>query len=1016
MHRGNADWMAELAEEIGQRRLCDVLLPGTHGSCTYAISEGSPPSPDCPAALRALLAFLSSPSTHACVPAEILASLRSTLTRLCRLQVRTVAQQLEAGIRYLEIQVAPRPERSWNVLNVTRLTGLPKIRGRPASLVHRRQHHIVYRDVSGDVWDISYGGWQVDDLTQTKCGPPASALTASVRDRMLHLAYRDGNDHVCLLSGQERWKGQDLTDVCGCPRAAGAPVILHWRGEGRIFFRDAVGRLWQLSETEHRWSSLDLSELVQLPRVFGDPTTLQRDGQVSVFCRDVSGGIHELWYDGRWNHRALDRAVKAPAAATSPVGVAEEKGRRLFYRDIEGAIWEVHEDGEHWRSRDLSKLTAATGAASDMCVVRYRERLDVIYCDVAGDLCALRDEGGWRWHNLTQTVGADKAMGTPAAIVHRGDLHVLHRDVNGDVCDLYQTSGGAWAAQNLTQVSGSAKGLRDPLCAEYQGRLHVLFQGEGGVIRDLRYDAGHWDSTRLTRPPGRCKAAADPVAIEHRGRWHVALRDAAGGLRELSGDRAWQSQDLLELTGAPPPANDPSLSVLGLQQHVVYRDSENSLWHLRYDPHEGWNAVDLTRASGAPAAAGNPLSVQYHSEHHVVYRDAHGQVWDLCPVTGSAHNLTRATRAARAAGDVAAVLCEGEPRLYYRDTAGGLTEIGLEGAWKSRPVIHDIGRALPAGEPTAAVYHGSVHVVYRDRAGHLRHLSQDRAWEMQDLTELTRCPKAGADPLLATGADDELHVLYQDRAGDLHDVYYAQETLYACRMLFAERTEKVIGAVAAFLARHRKEIVVLDFNGFDEMTQRCHEALAHQLLAAFGPMLVALPRARLPEVTLEELWRSGQRVLVLYDYEPATKSVPQLWFSGRREHGERHGGAVSAPAVAPGDAEILKTRLARAIDASRGRSGLFVLNGTIVPELPHSWSAWTGDAFAPTAVAQRVSETMRGLERKLLERDRAVPPLVARWVRDEWSGRDLNIVVVDHFEQCDLVDVVKLLNGRHRTS
>jgi hypothetical protein len=494
------------------------------------------------------------------------------------------------------------------------------------------------------------------------------------------------------------------------------------------------------------------------------------------------------------------------------------------------------------------------------------------------------------------------------------------------------------------------------------------------------------------------------------------FREAAGGLRELSFDHAWQQRDLLELTGAPRPASDPALSVLGLQHHVVYRDGGNSLWDLRYDPHDGWNALDLTRASGSPAAAGNPLSLEYHSEHHVVYRDIDGQVWDLCPATGSGQNLTRSTRAAHAAGDLAAVLCEGEPRLYYRDAAGGLTEMCFEGAWKSRPMIHGAGRALPAGEPTAAVYHGGVHVVYRDRAGHLRHLSQDRGWEMQNLTELTRCPKAGADPLLATDADDELHVLYQDRDGDLHDVYYGRETLYACRMLFAERSEEVIAAVAAFLARHRREIVVLDFNRFDEMTQRCHEALAHQLLSAFGAMLVSLPRARLPEVTLDELWRSGQRVLVLYDYEPATKTVPQLWFNGRRRQGERRRAVVSAPAIEAGEADMLETHLARAIDARRGRPGLFVLNGTIVPELPRSWSAWTGDAFAPPAVAQRVLETMRGLDRRLAERDRTVPRLVARWVRDEWSDRDLNIVAVDHFEQCDLVDVAKLVNRRHPTS
>jgi hypothetical protein len=967
--------------------------------------------------LRSLLAFLSSSSTRASVPAEVLDQLAGAVVPLTRLQACTVAEQLDAGIRYLEVQVAPRPDRSWNVLNLTRMTGLPKAQGKPAFLVHRQQHHIAYRDVLGDVWDVRYGGWKARNLTALADSALAySSPAASAADGMLYVAYRDGNDHIRLLCGQGRWRSRDLTEITGCPRAESSPAALHCRGEGRIIFRDTAGRLWLLQERNLRWSCLNLSKLVDLPKVAGDPSAFERDGLVSIYCHGVDGAVHEICFDGRWNLRAPSHTIKAPAAATAPIAVSEKAGRRLFYRDVTGDVWELRQDGEHWRSQNLSRLTGAVPASGNLIVVQYRQQLHVIYCDATGDVCDLREDGGWGKHNLTQVVGAGKATGSPAAIVYRGELHVVHRGVNGDLCDLHHTGAGAWKQHNLTSATGSPSSVGNPVCIEWQGQHHVLYLGEDRAIYDLYYDSSHWKATRLTRLAGRLKAVADPVMIEHHGRQHVLFRDAAGALRDLYFDHAWQHSNLLELTGAPQPASDPALCVVGLQYHVVYRGVGNSLWHLCCDPPHGWTAVDLRQWSATPPAVGNPLTVEYRAALHVIYRDEDGELWDLCSAARSAQNLTRLAGAPRAVGDPTAILCDGEPRLYFRDADGGLTEMRLHGDWRSRPLPLLEASALPAGDPAAALFHGRPHILYRDRAGHIRHASEDRGWEMLDLTELARCPIAVTDPLLGTDADDELHVLYQDQTGDLHDLYFARETFYACRVMFAERIDEIIAAVAAFVARHRKEVVVLDFNRFHQMTERCHEALANKLLAAFGPMLVALPRARLQDITLDELWRADQRVLVLYDNRAAVETHSQLWSNERERQGERARGVISAPGIEASDARALKQQLARAIDASRTRSRLFVLKGIIAPELPSHWSAWAGEALAPQAVAMSVLGRMRGLDHQLAQRDHAVPRMVARWMRDDWIDKSLNIVALDHFEESDLVEAVKLANRRHRAA
>jgi hypothetical protein len=241
-------------------------------------------------------------------------------------------------------------------------------------------------------------------------------------------------------------------------------------------------------------------------------------------------------------------------------------------------------------------------------------------------------------------------------------------------------------------------------------------------------------------------------------------------------------------------------------------------------------------------------------------------------------------------------------------------------------------------------------------------------------------------------------------------VYSAAEAFYACRLMYAERIDEVIGAVASFLARHPREVVVLDFNRFHEMTERCHEALANKLLAAFGSELVALPRARLPDATLDELWRAGQRVLVLYDHRPTVAAHPQLWSNDRARQGARARGVINAPAIEASDTDALKVCLRRELDREAGRPPLRVLTAVVTPDVPDNWTAWVGDAVSPLAVAQAALRTMQTLQSQLAARDRAAPRLVAEWARDEWADKRLNILALDHFEQSDLVEMAKLIH------
>ena len=106
-----ADWMAELKGVLASKPLCQVALPGTHDSGTYKWDKelGASPDNDLTSTIQDKLEF----------GRGIIRKIGSKMTdgilqliyeRLCRCQNMTTLQQLQAGIRYLDLRVAATPD------------------------------------------------------------------------------------------------------------------------------------------------------------------------------------------------------------------------------------------------------------------------------------------------------------------------------------------------------------------------------------------------------------------------------------------------------------------------------------------------------------------------------------------------------------------------------------------------------------------------------------------------------------------------------------------------------------------------------------------------------------------------------------------------------------------------------------------------------------------------------------------------------------------------------------------
>jgi len=92
-------WMSQMEDSISSAPLCRVKLPGTHDSGTYRFDKdmGASPDSDLTTSVQKVVGVVDALSDFV---------LGNIFARLCQCQNASVAEQLAAGIRYLDLRVA----------------------------------------------------------------------------------------------------------------------------------------------------------------------------------------------------------------------------------------------------------------------------------------------------------------------------------------------------------------------------------------------------------------------------------------------------------------------------------------------------------------------------------------------------------------------------------------------------------------------------------------------------------------------------------------------------------------------------------------------------------------------------------------------------------------------------------------------------------------------------------------------------------------------------------------------
>ncbi|KAM4796679.1 PI-PLC X domain-containing protein 1 [Rhinophrynus dorsalis] len=92
----NPQWMAQLPEALWDTPLYNLSIPGSHDTMSYCLDITSPIDPDSPTMLSVFDKFVP------CIARTIILKWSTT-------QSLSVTEQLQCGVRYLDLRIAPRP-------------------------------------------------------------------------------------------------------------------------------------------------------------------------------------------------------------------------------------------------------------------------------------------------------------------------------------------------------------------------------------------------------------------------------------------------------------------------------------------------------------------------------------------------------------------------------------------------------------------------------------------------------------------------------------------------------------------------------------------------------------------------------------------------------------------------------------------------------------------------------------------------------------------------------------------
>jgi hypothetical protein len=379
--------------------------------------------------------------------------------------------------------------------------------------------------------------------------------------------------------------------------------------------------------------------------------------------------IYVIWHNGR--PAFVNRRTGPNGGWQTPIQVsgAETTGTGIGGDIKTNSVGDVFAFWPDTGSRQLLVASSTNGGASfgtpvtiattftsfDIGVPSFASRRALVYISGGAYRTAAKDLVYAIWTDLTGAVGCTTSANEPGASVSSTCKTRIwfSRSTNG---------GAAWEPARMINNQTSLNDQFNPRMAvdETNSTLVVIYYdtvGDPGRLKtDVWYqtssdDGVTWStSVRLTTTQTDETVAGANLGNQYgdynglsgkTGRFFPAWTDRrSGGLEEI-----WTAA--IGITSS-------------LDQHVVYRGTDNYIHELWWSPTGGWQVGTLS-ATPAPAAAGDPSGYVLNDGQHVVYRGTDNYIHELwwSPTGGWQVGTLAATPAPAAAGD---------PSGYARDS------------------------------------------------------------------------------------------------------------------------------------------------------------------------------------------------------------------------------------------------------------------------------------------------------------------------------------------------------------
>lgn len=94
--------------------------------------------------------------------------------------------------------------------------------------------------------------------------------------------------------------------------------------------------------------------------------------------------------------------------------------------------------------------------------------------------------------------------------------------------------------------------------------------------------------------------------------------------------------------------------------------------------------------------------------------------------------------------------------------------------------------------------------------------------------------------------------------------------------MYGHRIEDMLLAMQMFLKAHPKEIVILDFNHFYDMTDAIHKRFAKSIVSIFEEMLFP-PPAKEANITMNDMRQLKKQVIVVYHNHSICQTYTEFW-------------------------------------------------------------------------------------------------------------------------------------------